>query len=313
MCLKRIFLFVKPTIHWPSFTSCQHVAMRAMVIMQYPWFVILPQICRKIRMDASVLMLGAHEQDGLDDRLSLDGSAATCTRHVVPPHTLSSPQYTEYLPTYAMGSLMKMIMRNLLKVSQIWSTIADAFRWEASACELCITPRCLVSCCVSQPLYTIHILCALYIVPVYGTQLCISHSRTFLAPLLVVLRMDMELIWGGAESRHHLPVLSWLGSIAVSIFVDILVELTHTVFVNSTNILEAEQWADIIPLLYPDHISRCWLGCNTCSVDLLDDKRLSCFSLHFWEEKNPAFITSLAPDPLVVTWLVRGLLSSSFS
>ena len=50
-------------------------------------------------MDASVLMLGAHEQDELDDRLSLDVSAATCTRHVVPPHTLSSPRYTEYLPT----------------------------------------------------------------------------------------------------------------------------------------------------------------------------------------------------------------------
>ena len=51
-------------------------------------------------MDASVLMVGAHEQDELDDRLSLDGSAATCTRHVVPPHTLSSPQDDENSPTY---------------------------------------------------------------------------------------------------------------------------------------------------------------------------------------------------------------------
>ena len=54
-------------------------------------------------MDASVLMVGAHEQDGLDDRLSLDASAATCKRHVVPPHTLSSPQYDEYLPAYGLS------------------------------------------------------------------------------------------------------------------------------------------------------------------------------------------------------------------
>ena len=159
-------------------------------------------------MDASVLMVGAHEQDGLDDRLSLDGSSATCTRHVVPPHTLSSPQYAEYLPTY-MGSPMKMIMRNLFKVSQTWSTIADTLRWEASQHASCVSHLVVLYHAAYRNPCVLHILCALYIVPVYGTQLCISHPRTVLAPLLVVLRMDMELIWGGAESRHHLPTLSW--------------------------------------------------------------------------------------------------------
>ena len=121
-------------------------------------------------------MLGAHEQDGLDDRLSLDGSSATCIRHVVPPHTPSSPQYAEYLPTY-MGSPMKMIMRNLFKVSQTWSTIADALRWEASACELCITPRCFVSCCVSQPLCITHPLCIVYCTCVRHTAVYITLSH----------------------------------------------------------------------------------------------------------------------------------------
>ena len=77
-----------------------------------------------------------------------------------------------------MGSPMKMILRSLFKISQIRSIIADIHRWEAF--ELCITPRCFVSCCVSQPLCITHPLCIvypLYIVSVYGTQLYITPSH----------------------------------------------------------------------------------------------------------------------------------------
>ena len=77
-------------------------------------------------MYASVLMLGAHEQDGLDDRLSLDVSAATCTRHVVPlihSHHLNTLSICQHI-----GSPMKMILRNLFKISQIRSIIADTHR-----------------------------------------------------------------------------------------------------------------------------------------------------------------------------------------
>ena len=54
--------------------------------------------------------------------------------------------------------------------------------------------------------YTSSVHCILYL---WIANSCVSHPRTFLTPLLVVLRMDMELIWGGADSRHHLPTLSW--------------------------------------------------------------------------------------------------------
>ena len=133
---------------------------------------------------------------------------------------LIHPHHLNTLSIYQhMGSPMKMIMRNLFKVSQTWSTIADTLRWEASACELCITPRCFVSCCVSQPLCITHPLCIVYCT--CGLQTAVYHT---LAPFL-----------------HH----SWLCSGWIWSW------------------YEAEQRADIICLLYPDHISRCWLVCHT--------------------------------------------------
>ena len=167
---------------------------------------------------------------------------------------------------------MKMIMRSLLKVSQIWSTIADTLRCEASACELCITPRCFVSCCVSQPLCVTHPLCIvypLYIVPVYGTQLYITPSH------LSCSTPGCAQDGYGADMRRSREQTSSACSILIT--------------------LVAVDLSVILGLLI------CLI--NNCHVSLCT----------FEKKKSFAFITSLAPDPLVVTWLERGLLSSTFS